>query len=177
MKRSNGRSAKVDDYHIQVSRYPDFRWCVCPAFNRYVGRTRYAGETRWQAEFPNLLNPDEIYYWRVRARNAKGVWGDWGEVRSFVPHGPRHPVDLEIKPRGRGRVLVWAANAEGNRVAKYRVHGSLKPGGFSATQQNLLGEVEAPCYPLNGVQKGMSYRVVAVDAKGVPSTPSDYVVD
>ncbi len=176
-KRPNGRSAKVDDYHIQVSRYPDFRWCVCPAFDRYVGRTRYAGKTRWQAEFPNLLNPDEIYYWRVRARNAKGVWGDWGEVRSLVPHGPRHPVDLEIKPRGRGRMLVWAANAEGNRVAKYRVHGSLKPGGFSATQQNLLGEVEAPCYPLNGVQKGMSYRVVAVDAKGVPSTPSDYVVD
>ncbi len=174
-KRSKGGSGKVDDYHIQVSRYADFRWCVCPTFNRYVGRTGYAGKTRWQAEFPNLLNPDEAYYWRVRARNAKGVWGEWSEVRSFVPHGPRLPVGLEVGGRGKGRALVWSANGEGNPPVAYRVHGSMEAGGFSAGEENLLGVVEEARWPLNDAKKGMSYRVVAVDARGVPSTPSEYV--
>ncbi len=174
-KRARGGSGKVDDYHIQVSRYADFRWCVCPAFDRYVGRTAYAGGTKWQAEFPNLLNPDETYYWRVRARNEKGVWGDWSEVRSFVPHGPRLPVGLRLEGRGRKRTLVWSANDEGNRARRYLVHGCREPGGFSATNENLLGAVGETRWPLNDAEKGMSYRVVAVDAGGVPSTPSDYV--
>ncbi len=174
-KRPKGGSAKVDEYHIQVSRYADFRWCVCPTFDRYVGRTSYAGGTRWQAEFPNLLNPDERYYWRVRARNAKGVWGDWSEVGSFVPHGPRLPLGLEVKGRGKGRALVWSSNGEGNRAVAYRVYGSMEAGGFSASEENLLSVVEESHWPLNGAKKGMSYRVVAVDARGVLSTPSDYV--
>ncbi len=174
-RNPKGRGSKVDDYHIQVSRYADFRWCVCPTFNRYVGRTGYAGKRQWQAEFPNLLNPDEVYYWRVRARNAKEVWGDWSEVRSFVPHGPRLPVGLEVKGRGKGRALVWSANGGGNPPVKYRVHGSMEPGGFSASEENLLGVVEEACWPLNGAKKGMSYRAVAVDARAVPSTPSDYL--
>ena len=173
--RPRGGSGKVDDYHIQVSRYADFRWCVCPAFDRYVGRTAYAGGAKWQAEFPNLLNPDETYYWRVRARNEKGVWGDWSEVRSFVPHGPRFPVDLRVAGRNGKRTLVWSANEGGNRAARYRVHGCREPGGFSATNENLLGAVDETRWPLNNAGKGMSYRVVAVDAGGVPSTPSDYV--
>ncbi len=174
-KRSNGGSARVDDYHVQVSRYADFRWCVCPTFDRYVGRTKYAGKTRWQPEFPNLLNPDERYYWRVRARNAKGVWGKWSEGRSFVPHGPRLPLELEVRRTGRGSVLAWKANPEGNRAVKYRVYGSMETGGFSAGRENFLGEVEEPVWPLNGGKKGMSYRVVTVDARGVPSTPSEHV--
>ena len=165
----------MDDYHVQVSRYADFRWCVCPTFDRYVGRTKYAGKTRWQPEFPNLLNPDERYYWRVRARNAKGVWGKWSEGRSFVPHGPRLPLELEVRRTGRGSVLAWKANPEGNRAVKYRVYGSMETGGFSAGRENFLGEVEEPVWPLNGGKKGMSYRVVTVDARGVPSTPSEHV--
>ena len=174
-KRPNGGSARVDDYHVQASRYADFRWCVCPTFERYVGRTKYAGKTRWQAEFPNLLNPDEVYYWRIRARNAKGVWGPWSEARSFVPHGPRLPLGLRIERKGRGRVLEWQANPEGNPPAKYRVYGSTEQGGFSVTKKELLDEVGEPSWPLRGRTKGMSYRVVAVDARGVPSTPSDHI--
>ena len=175
-RRPAGGGSRVDDTHVQVSRYPDFRWCVCPTFDRYVGRTAYAGKTRWQPEFPGLLNPDETYYWRVRARNAKGVWSAWSEVRMFVPHGPRHPVDLEIVRRGRGRALVWSANPEGNRPVEYRVYGSMDAGGFSASEEDLLGAAGEPWWPLKGgVKKGMSCRVVAVDGSGVPSTPSDYV--
>jgi len=84
-KQVKGNGSRVDDYHVQVSRYRDFRWCVCPTFDRYVSRTGYAGKTRWQPQFGGLLNPGEPYYWRVRARNAKGVWGTWSRVCAFEP--------------------------------------------------------------------------------------------
>ena len=58
---------------------------------------------------------------------------------------------------------------------RYLVHGCPEPGGFSATVENLLCTVDEARWPLNDAEKGMSYRVVAVDAGGVPSTPSDYV--
>ena len=175
-RRPKGNGAKLDDYHVQVSRYPDFRWCVCPTFDRYVGRTAYAGKTRWRAQFPNLLNPDEVYYWRVRARNSKGVWGGWSAVRSFVPHGPTHPIDLAIRGRGKRRQLIWAPSAEGNRPVEYRVHGAEEACGFSATEENLLGATAECCWMLpQGSRKMKRYcRVVAVDENGVPSTPSDY---
>ena len=58
---------------------------------------------------------------------------------------------------------------------RYRVYGSVEPCGFSATKKELLGEVAEPRWPLRGRKKGMSHRVVAVDARGVPSTPSDHI--
>jgi hypothetical protein len=152
---------KTGDFHVQVSRHPDFRWCVCPTFDRYVNRTAYAGRTRWQAEFPNLLNPDETYYWRVRARGGKGVWGTWSEVRAFTPHGPRHPIDLALQKRGNLRSLVWRPNPQGNEPAQYRIYGSMEPGGFSASPENLLGTVDAARLPLRsgGAASGISPRL------------------
>lgn len=177
-RKPKGRGPKVDNYHIQVSRYPDFRWPVCPTFDRYVGWTAYAGKTCWQPQFPGLLNPDETYYWRVRARNTKGVWGAWSETRAFVPHGPRHPVNLKAERRGRGQVLTWSPDPNGTPPIKYHVYGSTERGGFSVTEEGLLGTVEEPCWPLKGGRrgKGIAYRVVAVDTHDVRSAPSDYIV-
>ena len=174
-KRSGGGSARVDDYHIQVSRYPDFRWCLCPTFDRYVGRTRYAGKTRWQPEFPNLLNPDETYFWRVRARSAQGAWSAWSARRAFVPQGPRLPLALALRRQGRKRILTWSPNPQGNQAVSYRVYGSPERGGFSIDEENLLGTVADTCWVLQKPSKGMSFRVVAVDARGIPSTPSDHI--
>lgn len=172
-----GRGARLDDYHVQVSRYPDFRWCVCPTFDRYVGRTRYAGQRRWQPQFPNLLSPDETYYWRVRARSSQGVWGEWSEVRSFVPHGPRRPVGLRVVGEGQHRALTWRPHPQGNRPVRYRVYRSQQPGGFSVSENSLLGEVTATQWavPRGEGKPGAWYRVVAMDANGVASTPSECV--
>ena len=53
------------------------------------------GKTRWQPQFPGLVNPDKTYYWRLCARNAKGVWGAWSEVRSFVPSTPSDEISYQ----------------------------------------------------------------------------------
>ena len=174
-KRARGNGRSVDDYHIQISRYADFRWCVSPMFDRYLSRGKYGGKTRWQAELPNLLNPDEKYFWRVRARNVKGVWSGWSRGHSFVPHGPGIVMNIKIKRKGRSHILAWSANANGNRPVGYRVHGSMQTGGFSASRKNLLAVVTEAEFSLKGAKKGMFYRVVALDANGVVSTPSEFV--
>jgi len=171
------RGPKVDDYHIQVSRCPDFRWCVWPTFDRYVGRTAYAGQTQWRPQFPNLLNPDETYYWRVRARSEHGVWSEWSDACAFTPHGPRHPVDLVLRRRGKRPMLVWSPNPAGNPPVEFRVYASDEPGGFSVSEDCLTGTTAESAWPVRKRRDGRHtyYRVVAVDANGVPSTPSDCV--
>jgi hypothetical protein len=175
-KHAKGNGARVDDYHIQISRYKDFRWCVSPMFDRYVSRGKYQNQTRWQAELPNLLNPDECYYWRVRARNAKGVWSEWSETGRFTPHGPGEPLNLKIKHQDRKRTLTWQVNPKGNRPETYQVHASTDLGGFTATRKTLLATVASTSYPLSSSTKGHSFRIIAIDVNKVPSTPSDFVV-
>ena len=175
-RRPKRRGARVDDYHIQVSRYADFRWPVCPTFDRYVSRTAWAGKTRWRPQFAGLLNPDETYCWRVRARNAKGVWGPWSEGRAFTPHGPRHPVGLAVRRRKSGRVLVWKPDARGETPVKYEVHASAEKG-FSVSAETLVGKTDVTEWTL-AARRGKAkvfHRVVAVDARGARSVPSEQI--
>lgn len=34
---------------------------------------------------PGLLPPDRRCYWHVRARDSRGVWGEWSKTWSFRP--------------------------------------------------------------------------------------------
>ncbi|MBA7518927.1 hypothetical protein ES705_11001 [subsurface metagenome] len=175
-RQPNRKKDQVDDYHIQVSRYSDFRWCVCPTFDRYNSRTKFTGQTRWRPQFSNLLNPDERYYWRVRAKNISGVWGRWSKTFSFIPHGPRHPIDLQIRKYKDNTYLTWSPNQNGNRPMKYHVYG-LTEQGFSVSDDCYLDSVKETQWLMGKemVTSGMAFRIVAVDEKGVSSVPSDYL--
>ena len=77
-----------------------------------------------------LLTPDKQYYWRVRAKNEKGVWGPWSKTWSFTPRGPGYPLDVTLdfdRDKGVG-TLKWKPNPVGRRPAKYRVYGSDEKG-------------------------------------------------
>ena len=67
---------------------------------------------------PGLLTPDKKYYWRVRAVNAKGVWGDWSPTWTFTTRGPACPlkVRLDYDPAGRSGILRWQASSAGRRA-------------------------------------------------------------
>src|SRR5262249_29245799 len=138
-------------------------------------------------------------YWHVRAKDSQGVWGPWSATWSCTPGGPAPPqrVHLEIDPRSTRGVLRWTANRAGARPAAYRVFASDEKG-FSASETSYQVTVGAssvlpPEFPANfigetsstdlevlgpGVQLDRGnkayYRVVAVDAQGIRSGPSDY---
>jgi hypothetical protein len=148
-----------------------------------------------------MLTPDTRYYWHVRAKDAKGVWGPWSETWSFTPRGPAPPVgvvlDLDAE-RGVG-TLRWQPNPVGRRPASYRIYGSNEKG-FTVSDEEYRvyvgGRTDSPVsspFPANFVAETTAgelavvgrdidlpnanrafYRVVAVDGNGKRSWSSDY---
>lgn len=207
----------IRDYHFELSRRADLRLPLSLDFYKLISRTadvisddsQDAGrdKTKVKAQYtvpqPGLLNPDQKYYWRVRAMSGQGVWGPWSRTWSFTPRGPACPlqVALDFDPgRGLG-TLRWTANPMGRRPAKYRVYGSDEKG-FTIADKPFQGTVGVtkeemaawnPWFPANfiaettaaelavmGREVGLPaanktyYRVVAVDDQGKRSGPSDY---
>jgi len=189
----------IADYHFELSARPDMKWPLSMSFAKLISRTTDAGRARYTLPGPGLLNPDTPYFWHVRAQDANGVWGPWSPTWSFTPKGPAPPRDVSLVydgERNRG-VLRWEPTSLGSKPVVYRVYASDEKGfsvsdrpyqvtvGVSKTTPaqfpaNFVAETSAaeldvvgPDVKLAGANKAF-YRVVAVDAAGTRSGPSDY---
>jgi len=65
-------------YHIQVSPRTDLLYPVSPNFDRIS----VSPAASWPVPEGWLLR-GRAYYWRVRARDARGAWSEWGPVWTF----------------------------------------------------------------------------------------------
>src|SRR5207244_4155496 len=138
-------------------------------------------------------------YWRVQAKDAKGVWGPWSKTFSFTPKAPSYPLEVarsHDKDKGIG-ILKWRANPDGEKPVKFRVYGSDEKG-FMASDvpykvsigtskelnpefpENFIAETTANELAVlgDGIESPNAnktyYRVVAVDSQGKRSGSSDY---
>ncbi len=188
----------IADYQFILSERPDVAYPLSMDFYKLIGRTPDKGKAQYNLPAPGLLAPGTKYYWRVRAMDSKGVWGPWSPIWSFTARGVNYPVELKLDydaEKGTG-TLKWQANPVGTKPAKYRIYGSDEKG-FSASDEPykvLLGaskDLKSP-FPANFIAETTAtelvvlgtaapenanktyYRVVAVDAKGLRSGPSDY---
>ena len=121
---------KISDYHLELSDRPDMKWPLSTNFYKLISMTADRGKARYSLPQVGLLAPDRQYFWRVRAKNEKGVWGPWSRTWSFTPHGPTPPTDVTVgfdQERGAG-VLRWKPNASGRKPVKYRIYGSDEKG-------------------------------------------------
>jgi hypothetical protein len=205
------------DYQFELSARSDMKTPLSMDFYKLISRTDSA--TRKQDEVtkqmvatavksqyaltqPGLLTPDTKYYWHVKAKDAKGLWGPWSKTFTFTAHGVAQPLDLAVDrdPATPAGTLKWKANPSGAKPAKYRVYASDEKGFTIADQpfQSTIGITKqemaawAQRFPANFVAETdgtemavigpdapkaankVYYRVVAVDAKGKRSGPSDY---
>jgi hypothetical protein len=146
-----------------------------------------------------LLTPDRRYFWRVRAKDEKGVWGPRSGIWSFTARGPSPPLEVALdgdRNKGAG-TLRWKPNPAGRAPAKYRVYASDEKG-FSISDEpykvnvgaskdlaspfpaNFVAETAATELAVLGAEVALPganktfYRVVAVDGQGKRSGPSDY---
>jgi hypothetical protein len=191
---------RIADYHFELSDRPDMGWPLSTNFYKLISKTPDRGKCQYTLPHAGLLTPDQMYYWRVRAKDEKGVWGPWSSTWSFTPRGPGSPVDvtLAVDPdRGTG-LLRWQPSRAGRRPVRYRIYGSDEKGftvsdkpfqgsvGMSkevpATRPaNFVTEVAATALAVIGAEVNLPnanrahYRVVAVDEKGNRSGPSDFV--
>ncbi|MCU0916669.1 MAG: Ig domain-containing protein [Planctomycetes bacterium] len=207
----------IADYQFELSPRADMKWPLSLSFYKLISRTadairekdkatgkeKVTVPPRYTVPQPGLLTPDCLYYWRVRARDDRGLWGPWSQTLSFTPRGPAYPLGVTVdfdEARGVG-MLRWKANPAGRAPGKYRVYGSDEKG-FTIADQRHQGVVGAskkemsdwvPWFPANFLAETTTtelavlggnvdlptanttyYRVVAVDAQGKRSGPSDY---
>jgi hypothetical protein len=124
------------DYHFELSARADMKWPLSMSFAKLISRTGDAGAARYTLKAPGELNPDHAYYWRVRAKDAQGVWGPWSKTWSFTPRGPAPPLNaaLHYDAEKNLGVLRWAPNPMGRRPIAYRVYASDEKG-FSVSDE------------------------------------------
>ena len=184
----------AETYQFQVSRDPALRWPYRASFDVVYNKTEY------RVPFWGIYSPDEDYYWRVRARNDKGIWGGWSEVRTFRWSGPCVPKNVKLTNNDGRFTLSWEPNPRGQRPVVYEVYGSnIK--GFSVSKEpyeietlgmvpaNYLGRTTSTNMIVAGHQAADNiptgvenpdnlnrcyYRVVAIDEHGTRSGCSAY---
>jgi len=123
----------IADYRIQVSDRADLRWPVSPTFDRLTSLTPAAGKPEWTIPRTGLLNPDTDYFWRVRARDSKGVWGAWTRPFKFRCAAPGLPVNLRVVAgKGMPVTIEWDDTPAARKAVAYRVYGSDEQG-FTAS--------------------------------------------
>jgi len=182
----------IADYHFQLSDRPDMRWPLSGNFNKLMSRTLAGVKSEWRPPYNGLLNPGTRYYWRVRPRDERGLWGVWSPVWSFVPDGPGVPIDLQKTVQGRTIRISWKPNPQGATPMFYELYGSNEQG-FSISKEAYevrdLGTVEAnfittstsstftvvDAKALHPNMNRVFYRIVAVDQGQVRSGPSDFI--
>jgi len=190
---------RIVDYHFELADRADMKWPLSMSFYKLISRTADKGMAQYTLPSAGLLTPDKQYYWRVRAKDEKGVWGPWSKTWSFTPRGPGYPLDVTLdfdRNKGEG-TLRWKPNSVGRQPAKYRVYGSDEKG-FSISDvpykvsvgiskelpsrfpANFIAETTATELLVLGGEVALPaanktyYRVVAVDRQGKRSGPSDY---
>jgi len=182
--------AKIVDYEWEASKRPDFLWPVAPNFSMYT-----RGKTEERVPNYSLLTDGVTYYWHVRSRNDRGVWGPWGKTWTFRCEGPRVPVDVNIRQDGRNWILSWKPNPEGTRPVRYEIFGDRQPGFYPVVDKwrtyednrykpfdkpsNIIlvtDKTEAVVVSEEGEKLDRTFfRVAAIDARGSRSGPSKYV--
>jgi len=190
---------RITDYHFELSDRPDMKWPLSTNFYKLISNTPDRGKEQYTLPQGGLLASDQKYYWRVRAKNEKGVWGPWSSAWSFTPRGPSSPIEvtLAVDPDRNVGTLRWKPNPTGRKPAKYRIYGSDEKG-FSVSDEpfeavvgasrevpakrpaNFVTEIAATEVAVIGAEVKLTnanrafYRVVAVDERGKRSGPSDF---
>ena len=142
---------KIADYHFELSDRPDMKWPLSMSFAKLISRTSDAGMARYTLKMPGELNPDRAYYWHVRAKDAKGVWGPWSSTWRFTPRGPSPPQKVAVQYDEEKKVgtLRWEPNPLGRKPVAYRVYASDEKG-FTVSESSL--EVAAGVYDFRNKQ-------------------------
>ncbi|HET6250038.1 MAG TPA: hypothetical protein VFE47_20270 [Tepidisphaeraceae bacterium] len=190
---------KIVDYHFELSQRPDMKWPFSTNFYKLISNTADHGKAQYTLAHGGLLPTDQKFYWRVKAKNDKGVWGPWSATWSFTPRGPASPVEVTLDFNADHSVgtLKWASGGQGRKPVVYRVYGSdekgfsISDGPFKAVvgtskevpaarSGNFIAEVSGNELAVIGPDVKLAnancayYRVLAVDDKGMRSDASDF---
>jgi len=91
----------IEDYEFFLADHPEMNYPLSPNFNQYVSAFGEGIKPIFKVKETGWLNDGKTYYWRVRAKDALGAWGEWSDTWSFTPHGV---MSDKCKSRDRGAI-------------------------------------------------------------------------
>jgi hypothetical protein len=69
---------KITDYHVQICLREDCKWPLCPNLDIDI----HSDKPEFQVPDGWLIS-GETYYWRVKARDSQGNWGNYSDIWNF----------------------------------------------------------------------------------------------
>lgn len=118
----------ISDYHFLLSDRADCCWALSTNFEKIISRTQNAGKAEYTIPYDGLLNSGQTYYWKVRARDEHGVWGEWSQVWEFTPYGPARPTDIQYTIEDNKIKLHWRPSPKGTPPRYYEIFASNESG-------------------------------------------------
>jgi len=169
---------KIINYEFMLSDDIRMQYPLSPNFNLYV--SAFGGEINpyFKVKETGWLNDGQTYYWRVRAKDARGAWGEWSDTWSFTPHGVMRPINGQSEIEGQSIRLSWDRNPTGKQPDYYKIYASDEMNGFSPEQATFF-TVSGTNHFVIPFEKDKApksfYRISACDTSGQESLISDVI--
>jgi hypothetical protein len=169
----------IVNYEFFLSRDSCMRFPHSPNFNLFVSAFGEGSiRPHFKVKETGWLNHGETYYWRVRARDARGAWSEWSDTWSFTPHGVMRPVNGKAEIVGQSIRLSWERNPTGKQPDFYKIYGSDEMNGFSPNDITWFASTDSTVFiiPFDKKQPPFSFfRIAACDTLGQESLVSDVI--
>ncbi len=170
---------EITDYEFILSEDDRMLYPYSPNFNLYISAF---GEKNIRPYFKvketGWLNDGQTYYWRVRAKDARGAWGEWSDTWSFTPHGVMRPVETKAEIIGQSIRLSWEKNPAGKQPDFYKIYASDEMNGFTPDESTFFAIADTTEYFIpfkKNVAPLSFYRISACDTLGQESLISSAV--
>lgn|GEM_PF-5013407 len=164
----------IAEYHFRLSDRPDMLYPIAPNYDRYISPSGSLLPA-FRPEVPGFLEHGQTYYWQVRARDAKGLWGDWGPVWNFTPRCVMQPHFSGFQVSDTAFTLLFQPSNFGKVPVSYEIHASNEMYGFTPESSTRIGITQHNYFHVphaSNQPPPAFYRIIAVDSFGQKSAPS-----
>ncbi|MDR0437867.1 MAG: hypothetical protein LBH22_06145 [Bacteroidales bacterium] len=169
---------RIVDYEFMLSNDDRMLFPHSPNFNLYTSAFGEGAKPYFKVKETGWLNDGETYYWRVRAKDARGAWGEWSDTWSFTPHGVMRPINAKSELVGQSIKLSWERNPIGKQPDFYKIYASDEMNGFYPDEVTLFALADSTEFiiPFDEKDPPFSfYRISACDSLGQESLISDVI--
>ena len=168
----------IIDYEFMLSDNDRMLFPHSPNFNLYVSLFREGIKPYYKVKETGWLNDGQTYYWRVRAKDARGTWGEWSDTWSFTPHGVMRPVNGKAEIVAQSIRLSWEQNPIGKQPDYYKIYASDETNGFIPDESAFFTITESTEFIIpfdKKIAPRSFYRITACDVMGQESLVSDVI--